>query len=774
MKTKQQGSLKRLWQHCVYTCLMAFAICGAATLTIRAQVDASDPSNPILISEADSTRALATNSGNWRGGLPKASTQVFQPGADSRAVIFVSNLDLMEGEGANAFRVYAEDASGKAYRLPVEGISPLSKQPWIYGVTVKLYDEIGYNGQPAGDGDVLLRLTWRGMTSNRVLFGLGATGGNLKNDKGAVPTPASLVAPSNVGIDFAYNTAGDMDRFAEQGAFGSNPALDLRLRQLGIQRWIEDQFNKQPTYPYPNKAQRVSDPNALATVPTSCHSVDNSTTNTVIYNLCVRDTYTQYQNQNWMFKEALYGNDQLRRRVSWALSQIWVVSGSGGVTQQQRHEQEYFEVLDRHAFGNYRNLMGEMTLNPAMGNYLDMIRSSKNNPNENYPREIMQLFTVGLDMLNQDGTPVLVGGNRVPTYDQNAIIQFTKVFTGWTLCNSGTNPACPNAVAGVSNYIDPMILSGNANSVGGNHDTGAKTLFSYPGAPFTTIAACSNCVGATAAGDAARTAYANASLSQTLDNIFYHPNVGPFVATRLIQNLVTGDPTPAYVGRVAAVFNNNGVGVRGDMKAVIRAVLLDREARGAIKTAPDYGKLREPFQLATNLLRSFDVKSAARTQNSDGYLNPQVAALSQNVWNSPSVFNYFPADYIVPGTTLNGPEFGILNTTTSFNRINFVRTMVYSQIGCNTTGTPPACDPNGAAPLGTSISLAQPMAWAGQDATGDILIESLNQKMMHGAMSTAMRNQLRTAINVTGITPLQKAQQALYLVATSSQYQVQR
>ena len=773
MKTRHKSSLTHWWQRGVYLCLTALVMCGATAISL-AQGDASDSPEPIIISQSDSTRALATTPNTLRGGLPKASTQIFKPGVDSRAIIYATNLDLTAGEGANAFRVYAEDANGKTYRLTVENIVPLRKQNWIYAVTVKLYDDNGYNGQLPNNGDVLLRLTWRGLTSNRVILGFGGdeTGGvqTIKNDEGAVPTPAPLSPPSKNGLNFAYNSTGDRARFMEQAAFGPNPALDLRLRQVGIQRWIEEQFSKQPTYPYPNLALKNSDQNI------GCPRDPNIPVgqNDPVQQLCFRDYYSQYQNQTWMFKEALYGNDQLRRRVSWALSQIWVVSGSGGTTQQQRHEQEYIEVLDRNAFGNYRNLMAEMTLNPAMGNYLDMVRSTRFNPNENYPREILQLFTVGLDMLNQDGTPILSGGNRVPTYDQNTIIQFTKVFTGWAQCNSGTNPACPNAVAGVPNYIDPMILSGNVNSIGGNHDQGTKTLFNYSGAPFPTIAACTNCTGATPAGDTARTTYATTSLSQTLDNIFYHPNVAPFVATRLIQHLVEGDPTPAYVGRVAAVFNNNGAGVRGDMKAVIRAVLLDPEARGSIKNSPDFGKLREPFQLATNLMRNFDVKSADRSQNSDGVISGQTNAMGQNPWNSPTVFNYFPPDYIVPETDLVGPEFGILNSNTSFNRINFINQMVFSKINCNTTGTPPVCNPDGNAPLGTSISLAEPMVWAGQDTTGDALIEGLNRKMMHGAMSAAMKNQIRTAIGVTGMTAIQKAQQAVYLVASSSQYQVQR
>ena len=713
----------------------------AQTANAATSEEIPDSTDPILISANDSTRALASTAGTWRGSLPLKNAEVFQNG--SRVVIFVANVDLMPGENANAFRVYAEDAARKQYRFAVENIAPVRKQNGIYGLTVRLYDENEYNGQPEANGDVLIRVSWRGNTSNRVRLGLGATGGKIQDDPGAAPTPASTVRAEQAGR-FA-DTNGDRIRFMEQAAFGPAPALDFRLKQVGINRWIEEQFTKQPTFPYPDLQLKATNVNTAP--PAACGpSTDPN------YGICTRDYYSQYHNQNWMFKEALYGEDQLRRRVSWALHQIWVVSGVD--TQQARWLQEYYEVLDRNAFGNYRTLMKEMTLNPAMGNYLDMVRSTRTNANENYPREILQLFSIGLEMLNQDGTPILDNqGNRIPTYDQEKINQFTKVFTGWALAPPvRQDPNDPTSTI-VPNYIDPMVV------IGSNHDLTAKTLFNYPGAPNPTIPACTGCTT-----DATRVPYANNSLDQTLDNIFYHPNVAPYIGKLLIQHLVTSDPSPAYVARVAAAFNNNGAGERGDMKAVIRAILLDPEARGSRKTDPNYGKLREPFQLATNLLRHFDVKSADRTQQSDGYISPQVAALGQNVWNPPTVFNYFPPDYVVPGTDVLGPEFGITNTGTSFARINFINTMVYSRINGGGVNNP----------LGTSISLAEPTAWATQDLTGNTLIEGLNAKMMHGTMSAAMKNTIRTAISVAGMTAAQKAQQAVYLVATSSQYQVQR
>jgi uncharacterized protein (DUF1800 family) len=744
-------------------CLTAILICFAAPLTIAQTGDEiPDSTAPILISTADSTRALAANGDNWRGALPKKNAEIFEPGA--RAVVFVTNIELLADEGANAFRVFAEDASGRQYRLTVENVRQL-KQDWIYALTVRITDENEYNGQPPANGDVLIRVSWRGNTSNRVRLGLGETGGKIRDDAGAVPTPVSQASPSR--LTRSASTGGDRKRFMEQAAFGPTQALDLRLRQLGLSRWIEEQFTKQPTFPYPNFPLKSTDAQN-ATYGCGPSSSDP------VYQACIRDHYNQYQNQNWMFKEALYGDDQLRRRVSWALHQIWVTSGVD--LQQQRWVQEYIEILDKQAFGNYRDLMKDMTLNPAMGEYLDMVRSTRTNPNENYPREILQLFSIGLDMLNQDGTPILdAQGKRIPTYDQDKINQFTKVFTGWTLCNNGANPACANFSPGTPNYIDPMFLA-----VPNNHDQTAKTLFDYPGAPNPQISACANCTN-----DAARIAYANDSLNKTLDNIFYHPNVAPFVGKLMIQHLVTSDPSPAYVARVAAVFNNSGAGTRGDMKAVIRAILLDAEARGSRKTDPTYGKLREPFQYVTNFLRTLNVRAsnpisiagvltpppAACGNRSDGVINGIVNAMGQNVWNPPTVFNYFPPDYAVPGTDILGPEFALANTGTSFSRINNINGLVFAQIPF-TQETTTVPFPN--TPCGTAIDLTEATALATADPTGNSLIEALNAKMMHGTMSEAMKSKLRPTLNVVGMTAAQKAQQAIYLVATSSQYQVQR
>lgn len=737
--------VRRRWR-----CVMLFGVflCLVfSTAIVSAQKLPDDA--PVLISRPNSTKALAAMP--TRRGLD-TSVSVFKPGARTRVTLFVTNLDLMNGEGANAFRADIEDVRHYRYPLSIVSLEPLAGREWVYALTVQLHGGIG------DVGDTLVRVTWRGMSSNRVRLSIGHEGGKMQDDDGASPTPmpddAPVKRPQTESVVIPYK--GDIVRFMEQAAFGPSPALEQRLRRIGIHVWLNEQFNAPDmvdvqcgtnppcptvTWPiglYPNLPLRET------IIPTSCTGT------------CIRDRYTMYPLQNWFYREALYNeNQQLRRRVSWALSQILVVSGRE--TVQPSRMLPYIKVLDKHAFGNFRNLLYDITLNPAMGNYLDMAISTRTNPNENYAREILQLFSIGLDMLNQDGTPKLDGqGNRIPTYDQSVVNGFTKVFTGWTFCDAG----CPNSVPGIKNYRDPMILNA------AEHDTGEKRVLSYPGAVLTTIPA-----GQTADQD----------LNQALDNIFNHPNVGPFIGKLLIQQLVTSNPTPAYVSRVAAAFNDNGRGVRGDLRAVVYAILVDPEARGNIKTDPDYGHLREPVLFATNILRPFNPTAnnnlfpfAECVGLSDGNINGITATLDQDVYNPPTVFNYYPMDYVIPNTNLAGPEFGIFSTGTALKRPNFVNQMVFPDLQ-GRTGIWVVSSIGSSFPCGTKIDLTRLETIAAADSTGMLLVDTVNREMMHGAMSVEMRNQILTAVQAVSQTnAIKRARTAVYLVATSSQFQVQR
>ncbi|MBS1798085.1 MAG: DUF1800 domain-containing protein [Acidobacteria bacterium] len=710
-----------------------------AALPVLAQETDPDPDSPVpvILSEPDSTRALTVSPAKLvRGGRQKTPAKAFAP--DQRVVLYVTNLALMKDEGANAFRVYAEDAKGHRYRFPVLDFYPINEVTGVYALIFRLHDEAGFWEPPTPDGDLLINLTWRGLASNRVRVGYGQIGGTVKDDEGAVPTPlygtptGQTAAPPTKDT-IGYRWSGDRIRFLEQATFGPTVDLDNRLRRIGLRTWLAEQFEA----PYPSAAFPYPDIDLRPTNPIS--DCDNANGDDVPAT-CFRDHYTMYPVQTWFYKEALYGTSQLRHRVAWALAQLWVISGVD--TQQSSHMIAYHKILSQHAFGNWRNLMFDMTLNPGMGNYLDMARSTRTNPNENYPREILQLFNVGLFMLNPDGTLQLDGQNNpIPTYDQTTINNFTKVFTGWSFCQ--TPASCPSFVSGTVNYKDPMLL------VQANHDTTAKTLLSYPNAVSQNIPAGQN--GLT-------------DLNQALDNIYNHPNVAPFVSKFLIQQMVTSDPTPAYVGRVAAVFNANRTSPT-QMKEVVKAILLDPEARGNVKTDANYGKLREPVQLMTNVFRQVGVTSADGLTQSDGNVNRFPQALLQDAFRAPTVFNYYPPNYIVPGSSLLGPEFAIFTTGTSIGRANFANSMCFGQIAVALPDSP----------NGTKINFAELQALAAADTTSNQLLDVLNQRMMHGAMSAQMRSTILTAVNaVASTSPLTRAQTAVYLVLTSSQYQVQR
>jgi len=709
--------------------LQIFCICFcifSASIIVSAQVLPEDA--PVLISQPDSTRALTAKS--TRRGYD-FSPQLFQAGRNTRMTFFVTNLSLLPDEGANAFRVDAQDARGYRYPLQIVSFEPTAERPWVYALTVKLH------GAMENVGDVLVRVNWRGVSSNRVRVSIGFETKKPDDDAGAIPTPMPEKPPTTDEVQNfgSLPWVGDRVRFIEQATFGANPSLEMRLRRVGISTWINEQMEEKrdangairySTFPYPNLALQQTTP------PTNC------TGN------CLRDNYSMYPLQNWFFREALYGEDQqLRRRVSWALSQVWVVSGRE--TVQPSRMLPYIQILDRNAFGNYRDLMREMTLNPAMGNYLDMAISTRQNPNENYAREILQLFSIGLYMLNQDGTIQRDGqGNPLATYTQAEVNGFTKVFTGWTFCGQG----CPNSQPGIPNFRDPMILTPN------NHDTTEKEVLNYPGAVSIIPA------GLTPEQD----------LEMALDNVFYHPNVAPFVGKILIQQLVTSNPTPAFVGRVSAVFNDNGQGIRGDLKAVVRAILTDPEARGNLKTDPDYGHLREPVLFVTNILRPLNAAANINASGicnglSDGVLNGATLVLDQDVFNPPSVFNYYPLTYTLQNTDLHAPEFGIFSTGTALKRPNFVNQMVFG------TGIVPTSN----APCGTKIDVSRWQSLASADASGGLLVDTINREILHGSMSPQVRGHILTAVQAVAPTDsLKRARTALYLVATSPQFQVQR
>lgn len=455
---------------------------------------------------------------------------------------------------------------------------------------------------------------------------------------------------------------------------------------------------------------------------------------------CGRDNYSLFLLQMQFFRNALTGPDQLRQRVAFALSQIMVVSGIE--INQPYGMADYQNLLLKDAFGNYRQLLEDVTLSPVMGHYLDMASNDKPNPskginpNENYAREINQLFSIGLVQLNADGSSKLDGnGQPIATYDQSVVEGFSSVFTGWTY---------PPVGSAAAKFPDPLNYDGQMVAIPEHHDPGAKTLLNGSVLP---------------AGPNPATAPSQAAdLKQALDNIFNHPNVGPFIGKQLIQQLVTSNPSPAYVSRITATFNDNGHGVRGDLQAVVRAILLDAEARGDANSDINFGKLREPVLLLASVLRGI----GGATQSDGEYLRGASAAMSQNVFQAGSVFNYYPPSYPLHGTTLVAPPFGIYDPTTAVNRSNTVLRLLGPAI---------AADGSVAGATGTSLDLS---AWQTAAADNATLIGKINQQFFHGAMSPTLQNTLAQNLNNIPVSdPADRARSALYLALASPEYQVE-
>jgi uncharacterized protein (DUF1800 family) len=743
-----KSGLPRLIPESLLRCSrLAFILvaCGAMTA-----LNAATNKSPILLSDASSTRALALESGSLKPEpFPLTASVKFGPDSRTRIAIFAMNLELMAGEGTNAFTSDVQDASGKRYPLTVEYQGAVPGFPGITMLVVRLSDDLG------DVGDVLLQINLHGMSSNRVRVAIGHMGGGPVDDSGAVPTPApSTPPPADPPFvpDAFMGPSSDADtvRFLEQASWGPTASEVARVKAMGFRAYLNEQFNAPVTNPakgsnYPDLAF-VQDDSAVG-CPTGSPAE------------CGRDNYTQYPIQVNFYTNALYGPDQLRQRVAWALHQILVISGRDDLATPSRMI-PYLQALDRNAFGSYRTLLNDITLNPGMGDYLDMRLSTRTNANENFAREVMQLFTIGTAQLNLDGTPKLdAQGLPLASYNQTNVNEFTRLFTGW-------NFAAP-FTSGITNYRDPMVPRG-----GTNHDFGAKTLLNG-GA----TAACSSGSGAP------NVACAQSDLAAGLDNLFNHPNVGPFISKQLIQHLVTSNPSGAYVERVARVFNNDCDGLypltvpcttnaRGNLKAVVQAILLDPEARGDLKTSPSYGKLREPAQYVTGFLRAANVKSFDKTSTSDGVLGNRSSTdfsgtLDQVIFQPSTVFSYYHPDYEVPGTKILGPAFQILSTSTTLRRANIINTLIYSGVTATTTSTD--------RPRGTSVDLANLEA---QASTPGNIADMLNALMLHGTMSPQMRSSIITAMNSIPTSDAtfarKRAQTALYLVTTSSQYDVQR
>ena len=365
------------------------------------------------------------------------------------------------------------------------------------------------------------------------------------------------------------------------------------------------------------------------------------------------------------WSKLLNAPDTLRQRVTLALSEIFVtaIDGLVGAGWRQFAAAGYLDLLETNAFGNHRTLLQQISLSAPMGQFLTYRGSAKANPasgalpDENYARESMQLFTIGLLQLNIDGTPQLAAGKTTDTYGLSDITGLARVFTGWDFDLAG--------LTGTAATATPDFLRRPMVQVASRYETGSKTF-----------------LGSTIAAGTAATA----GLTQALDTIFAHPNVAPFFSRQLIQRLVTSNPSPAYVARLAAVFNNDGTGVKGNLRAVVRALLLDSEARSdPVATSTSFGKLREPMLRFTAWARAYGATSPSGAWAVGNTSDPGTR-LGQSPLRSPTVFNFFRPGYVPPNSALGAaalaaPEFQIANESSVVGYLNFMQRAVAGTVG---------------------------------------------------------------------------------------------
>jgi hypothetical protein len=635
---------------------------GAFTLTVNGSRYVNGArvlwnNTPLVTTFVSSTRLTATGNASQLGAI---NITVANPGPEAVSTVTVINVTSNLAVAVTPSSVSLPTAATQQFQATVTGSANQA-------VTWKV------NGTVGGDA----------------AFGT-ITANGLYTAPNTIPVSQITVSAVSNADNLTQGTATvaiqdasliTYGRFLDQATFGSTPQSLAHLRQVGIPAFLDEQFAL-PESAWP----------PLATVQRS-DAIDA------------------------FFLNAATGQDQLRQRVIFALSEIIVEA-----TNKNTNANEivpWLQLLSRNAFGNYRTLLREITVDASMGKFLDLANSvrptANGGANENYPREVMQLFSIGLYQLNPDGSQKLDGqGQPIPTYTQTDVRQLALALTGWTYGNAtGVPPSSGN----YNYYPGPML------PIASRHDPSAKTVLgqSIP-------------ANQTAVQD----------LDSAIDIIFNHPNVAPFISTRLIRALVTSNPSPAYIARVSAVFDNNGQGVRGDLKAVVRAILMDAEARND-NPPSNFGRLRTPVQHTIAMMRNLNIPTGQPSQFAYIFYG-----LGEGMLDAPSVFGHYSPSFRIPKTTLYGPEFQIYSPTEAINRANFL----YSYFG-NPWPINPALQP--------FVNVAgNPTA----------LVDAVDNTLLYGRMSPQMRTALLTAIPAM-YDNNQRVMTVLYLTIMSGDYLVQ-
>ncbi len=530
-------------------------------------------------------------------------------------------------------------------------------------------------------------------------------------------------------------------RFLSQASLGHSYEDIVEVSNMGIEDWIDDQLSKPIAFSLLDKVIEY-------------HNIRRDSLN----NPDAGESMFFYDFAWWQYH--MTSDDVLRQRVAFALSELLVISRFSSFGDESYAFADFYDIFMNNAFGNYRDIIEEVTYHPAMGVYLTHINNPKSDsiegifPDENYAREIMQLFTIGLYELNNNGTHVLDGsGNPVPTYTNTEIAEFSKVFTGLSWEDRDQFFKYPRAD---SSWTMPMKMFNNY------HEPGVKNLLNGFQIPDR------NPVDG------------NADIQDALDNLYNHQNVAPFVSLHLIRRLVTSNPSPAFVSRISTVFNNNGSGVKGDLAAVVKAILLDPEARSCDSALdPTFGMLREPFIRYFQINRAFDATTLSGNYRNEMYWVQQY--VEQKPFTSPSVFNFFQPDYqpIGPVDSLDlvAPEFQITNAKTLTGFINGLYRWVMQDNPADERDLFGGESDDGYADEISTLEISDEVLLA-DDQHLHILVDRLNLILAQGRLSPEAETTIIDAIKVFNSEDPEdlefRARLAIYLVMCSPEYSINR
>ena len=598
--------------------------------------------------------------------------------------------------------------------------TPLSMNPGPPATTIVLTGSDFINGAQVLMNGAAVSTTFNSGTQLTASISPSEPGNldlQVLNPSPGPATSADLIGTVNGTPPVPIVSPQDAARFLDQATFGATDADIHHLSLIGYQPWLNEQFAAPQSLLTPGVEQAliVNTQPACASGDVKCNAA-----------MFLENNQGQDYPENAFWQQSLTAPDQLRQRVAYSLHEMLVISmTSTGVMNMPRGAAHYYDTLAADAFGNFRQLLQDVTLNPMMGQWLAMQGNDKGNantdPDENYAREVMQLFTIGLYQLNDDGTQKLDGtGKPIPTYSNTDVMGLAKVFTGfsWNVpgntSDSAWSDCCMYVGPGVGEDLLPM------QSYPSHHSTAQKAFLGVT-------------IPSSGSPDP------NGDLKIALDTLFNHPNLPAFFSKQMIQHLVTSNPSPGYVSRVAAVFKDNGLGVRGDLKAVVTAILMDTEARDTVAGAsnPQFGKVREALLRYTHWARAFTAQS-----RTGGYwigsTEDPIWGLGQMTLRSPTVFNWFAPGYVPPGTTIEqagmtGPEFQMTNVSSVVGYLNYMQTAVSSD---STNG------------FDIFSSYTAEMNIAGNPGA---LVDRVNLLLMSGQMDSTLYSQILSAVSAVPV-----------------------